>query len=173
VSRPDAFVANVATEVPVSRSVDQIRALVERFRAREFRTIYGPTGSPVAVRFTITDPHLPKDGDHDGVFTVELAAPTDVLYRMIHGKRRNFSGQFVARDRAQAERVAWRQLHDMIRASLIAVQSGIVTLGEAFFANLIVTDGAGREARMAEVLLTSRLLTAGNGRLMLTSGGAS
>lgn len=166
----DGFIASLETTVSVARSVDQIRALVERFKAREFRTIYGPTGSPAAVRFTITDPHLPKAGDHDGVFTVELAAPTEVLFRALQRKRRQRNASTIARDQVQAERVAWRQLHDMIRASLIGVQCGIVTLGEAFFANLIVADSTGREARMADVLLSSRMLTSGGGRLMLTDG---
>lgn len=169
--RSDAFIANLDTTVPVTRSVDAIRVLVERFRAKEFRTSYGPDGRPCAVRFTITDPNLPKDGDHDGVFTVELAAPTDVLFRQING-RRSYPSGYREKDRAQAERVAWRQLHDMIRASLIGVQSGIVTLGEAFFANLIVTDNAGREARMADVLLSGRLLSSHGGRLMLGPGSA-
>jgi hypothetical protein len=163
------FIANIDTDVPVSRSVDHIRQLVERFQAKEFRTTYGPNGVAVSVRFTITDPHLPKEGDHDGLFTVELTALTDVIHKeLVRRRTRWIDADARARIDAQAQRVAWRQLHDIIRATLIGVRSGIMTMGEAFFANLIVTGPDGQERRMANALMESRLLSPRNGRLMLS-----
>lgn len=150
------FIASIDTDVPVRRSVEHIRALVERFEAREFRLIYGTGAQVVAVRFAIVDPHL-----GGAPLAVELRAPTERLRARLGNK---------ANAEAQAERVAWRHLHDFIRASLIAVQDGLLTLGEAFFANLIVRDERGGEQRLADMLIEQKILQPSNGMLRLGPG---
>lgn len=168
----DQFIASLDTSVPVSRTIAQIQGLVERFRAREFRTIYGPEGDVVAVRFTIIDPHLTQ-GAGDGVFTVELHAVSDAIDAAIRrGRKNRITPTQSAAFLAQAKRVAWRHLHDVIRASLIAVQSGILTIGEAFLCNLVVTATDGREQRLGEMMFERRLLAPSNGKLMIGGGNA-
>lgn len=161
----DSFVANAETKVPVSRSVDHIRALVERFQAQEFRTIY-VDGQPSAIRFTIRDPHLAAAGDGPCDFTVELTAPSDWLTDQFDRRRVSWDR---ARCRQQAERVAWRQLHDIIRSTLIGVQAGLFTIGEAFLANLIVETEDGEE-RFGELLMRTRALQPGGGGAMRLLG---
>lgn len=162
------FIASVDTDVPVSRSVNQIRELVERFGASEFSIQYDPaTGVAVGIGFKIRDPHL-------GVFLpVALRAPNDTVYQsIIKGRRGAWQRDVQERCRAQADRVAWRNLHDFVRASLIGVQTGIMTLGEAFMASLVVTLPTGEAKRLGEIAAEGALLRPESGRLLLGSGGA-
>ncbi len=158
------FIASLDTDVAVSRSVAQIQKLVERFDAREFRLIYGTGSRPAAVRFVITDPHLVAGAD---LFTVELAAPADVLVSLIQQHRKTWNDAHCVE---QAERVAWRQLHDYVRAALISVQWGIVTVGEAFLAGLVVTGPSGEEKRLGQLIFERGLLRPAAGKLLLRSG---
>lgn len=163
-----SFVASLDTDVPVSRSVDHIRALVERFGALEFGIEYDPnTHLPVAVNFKVKDPEF-------GVAVpVSLRAPFErVLKAILDGKRGAWQADVKARAKDQAQRVAWRNLHDFVRASLIGVQTGIMTLGEAFMASLIVTLPGGQTQRFGELAASGKLLhpDAMSGRLMLGSG---
>lgn len=164
------FIANESTTVPVTRTIQAIQGLVERFRAREFRTLYGHGGTPNAVRFTVIDPHLSQVEGEEGVFTVELSAPSEMIRKALWRKARSPNRNVLE---AKAERIAWRQLHDIIRASLMGVESGLFTIGEAFLANLVVARPDGKEARLGQMLMEQRLLTPVNGRLMIGAGGVS
>lgn len=161
-------IASLTTKVPVGRSVDQIRALVERFGASEFGIQYDPaTGHPVAVSFKVRDPHL------GGAFLpVALRAPFSVVLKQLLDARA-FQPSTSERQRIteHAERVAWRNLHDFVRASLIAVQTGIMSLGEAFMASLVVTLPTGEAKRLGELAAEGALLHAqAGGQLMLGPG---
>lgn len=165
--RPEKFIASVDTSVPVSRSVDQIRRLVERFGASEFGIQYDPTsGLPVAVSFKIKDATLGQ------FLPVALRAPHDAIYKALVDARSWPTIQQKERMREQAERVAWRNLHDFVRASLIGVQTGIMSLGEAFMASLVVTLPTGEAKRLGELAAEGALLrpSADGGRLLLGSG---
>lgn len=143
------YIASVETKVPVRRSVDQIRGLVERFGSREFTCYYDDANEPIGVAFKIKDPNL------DVVLPVRLVAPTATVRARIRTYKAN----------EQAQRVAWRNLHDFVRASLIAVETGILTLGEAFLASVVVTDPkTGTERRFGE-------LVAGGDFLAISPGG--
>lgn len=157
-----APIASLTTSVPVARSIDQIRRLVERFGAREFRTIY-EANETVAIRFAITDPNNPGT-----VFSVSLRAPTEVLFRMMRSRRATEAGE--ERDLEQARRVAWRNLHDFVRASLIGVQTGLLSVAEAFMANLVVDLPNGEERRLSDALLETGIISAPRGRLLLGAG---
>lgn len=164
---PRPFVASLETEVPVSRSAQHIQTLVEKFGALEFGLQYDPvTRRPVAVSFRVQDPHLV--GADAAPLPVALRAPSGTIYGMIRDRQPNWS-----RDRVQdqADRVAWRNLHDFVRASLIAVQTGIMTLGEAFMANLVVTLPSGESKRLGELASEGTLLTAGAGGQLLLGAG--
>lgn len=170
-TKREEFIASLDTTVAVSRTVSQVQALVERFKAREFRTIYGQAGEIAAVRFTIVDPSLSADeSETASVFTVELYAPSQAIERVLLGRRGRTDRASRERIAAQAQRVAWRQLHDVICSSLIAVQSGLFTIGEAFLCNLIVTRPDGKEQRLGEMMIERRLLTPSGGKLLLGAG---
>jgi len=165
-SKRERFIASLDTKVPVSRSVDQIRYLVERFGAAEFGIQYDPAaGVPVAVSFKIKDPHL------GSFLPVALRAPSDAIYKAIVPDR-YLTGAQQGGYREQARRVAWRNLHDFVRASLIGVQTGIMSLGEAFMASLVVTLPTGEAKRLGELAADGGLIRSDekSGRLMLGSG---
>src|SRR3990167_1188922 len=149
-----SFIASLETDVPVTRSVDHIRHLVERFGAMEFGIQYDPvSGRPCAVSFKVKDPHVGAG------LPVALRAPYEtVLKQILDGKKRSWDSDVKARAKEQAERVAWRNLHDFVRASLIGVQTGIMSLGEAFLANLVVTLPTGEAKRLGELVIERNLL---------------
>lgn len=172
-SKRGEFIASLDTAVPVTRSVQQIQSLVERFGAAEFGIQYDPTsGRPVAVSFKVRDPHMAA-GDEPVFLPVALRAPADAINKALLDKRSwPTSAQRIA-IREKAERVAWRNLHDFVRASLIGVQTGIMSLGEAFMASLVVTLPTGEAKRLGELAAEGSLLQPGSaGRLMLGRGGA-
>ena len=152
------FIASLDTTVPVVRTIAQIHALVERFGAHEWTVIY-ERGIPSGVRFAVVDPNV-TEGQSVPLF-VELRAPSDRIAAELkapRGKRRWLTTAQREKAEQQAQRVAWRQLHDFVRASLIAVQSGIMSLGEAFLANVLIRDGDGASRRVVEVMQSQRLL---------------
>lgn len=167
------FIPNLTTTVPVLRTIQQIHALVERFGADEWTILYRDRVA-VGVRFAVTDPNIA----HVTPLAVELQAPTDRLVAMLRKKkmaRASWRGLTKAQEeiiREQAERVAWRQLHDFVRASLIAVASGIMSLGEAFLANVLLTDKQGRTLRAVDLMHQQALLVPSTVR-SLPAGGAS
>lgn len=166
----DPFVASLKTAVTVASSVKQIQEIVEKFGAAEFTIRYDTeTRAPRAIAFKVRDPHL----SGSPVFLpVELQAPTETVYAMLRGRRGGYVGSDVTkRLKEQAERTAWRNLHDFVRASLIGVQTGIMSLGEAFMASLIVTLPNGESKRLGEIAANGNLLQPGHGgRLMLGRG---
>jgi hypothetical protein len=163
------FIASLETEVPVSRSINHIRELVERFGAREFSTHYDAATRPIGIGFTVRDPRV--TGDEPVYLPVQLRAPTETIYKaLLASKRRSYFIATQERCRAQAERVAWRNLHDFVRASLIGVQTGIMSLGEAFMASLVVTTPAGPE-RLGEIVARGSLLQPVRGQLRLLAPG--
>lgn len=163
------FIASLETSVAVSRSVDQIRQLVERFGAAEFGIQYDPaSGRPVAVSFKVRDPHV--SGEPPAFLPVALRAPAETVYKLLLEKKSWPTADQRARMQDQAERVAWRNLHDFVRASLIGVQTGIMTLGEAFMANLVVTLPTGEAKRLGELAAEGAILRSSEGRLMLGKG---
>lgn len=181
-NKPGEFIASLQTQVPAVRSIGQIQALVERFGALEFATVYDSSGSgrPVGLRFKVRDPHITKEdaerrakrGVPPAHLPVDLRAPFEMIYKALLDRRTGWLADGARqRIRAQAERVAWRNLHDYVRAGLIAVQTGILTLGEAFLANVSVELPDGTSARFGSLVAERGMISSGtNGRLRLQPG---
>ena len=167
-----AFIASMETAVPVSRSVDHIRHLVERFGAAEFGIQYDPaTGRPVAVSFKVRDPGFKDEAGQPVFVPVALRAPFETIYKALLDRKSYPTTDQRNRYREQAERVAWRNLHDFVRASLIGVQTGIMSLGEAFMASVVVTLPTGEAKRLGELVAEGAVLRpAPGGRLLLGKG---
>lgn len=158
------MIASLRTEVTPLRSLEQIRKLVETFGAREFTTKYNDLGAPTAIKFrAIVGADMP-----DGL-PIELPIPVDNVYRTLIDTGKPHGSATLR----QAERIAWRNAHDFIRASLIAVQTGILSLGEAFLSSVVVSlpDNESGTIRVGELLLSGRFLHAKGERLLLTDGG--
>lgn len=131
--RATSFIASMETDTPVARSLEQVRSLIERFGVHELTTLYGPDGTPTGVRFRVISQDLPNG------LPIEVRVPVDGVYALLR-ERRPLGD--VGRLRAKAEKIAWRHAHDFIRASLIAVQTGILSIGEAFLSSIVVADPA-------------------------------
>lgn len=169
-----APIASLDTGVSVASSVAQIQALVQRFGAAEFTTSYDhATGLPTAVAFKVRDPHFTPDTGGPQFMPVALRAPCNTVYEMLKARRKVSYMTEAQRTklREQAERVAWRNLHDFVRASLIGVQTGIMSLGEAFMASLVVTLPTGEAKRLGDIAAEGQFLHGNaDGRLRLGSG---
>lgn len=158
------FIASLATDVPVARSIQQIYGLIGRFNAREFTILHDvTTHRPNGIAFTIADPHLASTS----IIPVRVDAPTEQLIKILRRERPRWELRAIE---AQAERIAWRQVHDYIRSSLIAVQWGLLSLGEAFLASVVATLPNGERSRIGDYIATGALFEQKNDRLLLKDG---
>lgn len=116
------------TEVPIERSRAEIERMIHRFGASRFGAQWDRTTATIAfeydkwrVRFVIT---LPSRADF-----VKTEA----------GRNRNEKDQ--ARAYEAEERRRWRSLALVIKAKIEAVQSGVSTFTDEFFAMLVLANG--------------------------------
>ena len=119
------------TNVTPERSRAEIERTLHRFGAEEFAYHYSSDRATVAfaaqgrrVRFTLRLP--PKD---ERRFT---HTPTGLL--------RDADG--VERQWKQGSRESWRALAEVIKAKLVAVDTGIVTFEEEFAAHIVLPDNS-------------------------------
>ena len=110
-------ILNYTTKVPVSSTMAEIQKILVKAGANAVLSEYGPDGSVSAVSFRIEDKsgpiHYKLPADIDGV---ERALKKDKEYR----------------DRAHAERVAWRIVKDWIEAQMAIVQAQMAELPQVF-----------------------------------------
>lgn len=148
-TRKVEWIASLETEVTVRKSLADIQVLCEKFGVTSFSARYLEGGAPLSVRFTAIDPVSRQE------FAVEMIAPTHHLQQVLRsGRTRNPKPGVVE---AQAARIAWRHLHDCIRAQLIAVQDGLVTFGEAFLPHLMVKGSDGQERSVVQMMESAGL----------------
>jgi len=122
------------TKVPVSRTQSAIFEMVRAHGATDFMftDVHDPAKSGVmfAVRFGKDGPKL----------TVRLEAKTDGIIRELRGKQRytNTDPKYASPEqREQAQRMAWRVLHDEVKARLVAVRYGVIDFVRAFMADIL------------------------------------
>lgn len=119
------------TEVPVDRSIAEIRSTVRRYGATGFMHIERQTEAVIAF----------ETRDRRVMFRVAMPDPEE--RRFTHtpqrGERRSPSAQTAAWDQACKER--WRALALVIKAKLEAVASGIVEFDDEFLAYIALPTG--------------------------------
>lgn len=152
------------TDVPVDNTIAALRTLLRRYKAVGFGTQEDATTGDAVLSFAIL-----TDG---GPMPIQIPVRPAGVYRALWGNAKG--AQMEPRRRAQAERVAWRQVYVIVEALLAAHAMGILTLAEAFMAHVLVVDQddtGGRPERFADFLQRRPGSLTGGARLLLPAGG--
>jgi len=153
-TKATGFVKAATSDVLAVRSAAAIKDLVRKYGASGFGTSEDYARGIVTVSFVLNT----EDGQHVPVqIPVRVQRVYDALYATKAGHNQHVSAaQSELNRRAQAERTAWRQLHLLVEANLIAVQLGIMSIGEAFMPHTMVVSDDGRSERMADYFTRTR-----------------
>lgn len=128
-----------STKVDPTQSASEIAQLVNRYGGSRFEMLWDEFARLRGVRFAIRHERL-------GEVPVRLMAATHnveavILKRKPYSRRmRRTKSEYEAEVRDTAYRVAWRQLKDFVEQSLLAVETGLFPLHEAFMAQVETPD---------------------------------
>ena len=159
VANPVRFVKSWDTKVPAERSSAELASLLQRYGARGFTVSVNYEQGTILVGFTMPRSWQVKT---DESVDVRLMVSFAEVERRLSGiaafaNRRYSRGS--AWQRAQAERVAWRQMILFVESGLNAAAIGIQSIEEAFFAHTVLE---GTNARVIDLVQAHRKqLTAG------------
>lgn len=132
------------TGVSVDRSLDELRRTLRRFGAQQFAFSEEDDRTMVAFR---------KDGRLVR-FSVSMPNPDDPAFtRTETGRVRKPSAAREAWE--QACRARWRSLALLVKAKLAAIEDGIETFEQAFFAQLVLPGGQTVFEQVGEAALAS------------------
>lgn len=120
-------IKNYTSGVSVYASLGAIQGALASHGARKIMVDYDDAGKPVGVMFGIETP--------DGSRGFALPANVDGVMAV-------FTKQKIKADREQAERTAWKNVHDWVQAQMALIEAGQVQIDEVFLPYL--TDGTGR-----------------------------
>lgn len=119
-------IKNYTSVVDVYTSLGAIQGALARHGARKIMIDYDAAGKPTGVMFGIDTPDGPRGfilpANVDGVMAV-------------------FARQKLKADRQQAERTAWKNVHDWVQAQMAIIEAGMVSMDEVFLPYM--TDGRG------------------------------
>ena len=117
------------TTIEPTKSASEIQMLVQRYGGTRCEIQWDYRGRVTGVRFAIRHERF-------GEVPVRLAAKVERIAYLLRTKTS------VARDRVddQAYRIAWRQLRDFVEQALLAVETGLFPLHEAFMASVETED---------------------------------
>ena len=150
---PGQFVKAWDTDVPVTRSKAALEDMLRRYGATGFTVAEDYASRTVVVAFFLRP--RPAEDPIEIRFPIGYDATLAKLRKMDAFTRR-------ADANAQAERVAWRHLVLWVDAALSAVDSGLYSLQEAFFAHAMIDTPGGRRIRAADAVgNVKRLLSGG------------
>jgi hypothetical protein len=139
------------TSVPVDRSMSEIRSTLLRFKAEEFT--YSERAEAIMVGFIIKGIpirlQVPLPDPKAKQFT---ETPASRYYRDPPAAQKAYE---------QEVRRLWRSLANFIKATLDAVESGILTLEEGFLAYVVLPDGE----TLGQKTLPTLKEIAGSGRM--------
>ena len=143
------------TTVEAGRTAGEVSALLVSAGARQIATEYDGQARVTGLRFVLLVGEVP----------VSFALPvrSDPVYSILLKRRKGSLPEAAKQQiRAQAERVAWRQLLRWVQAQLALIETGVVAAHEVFLPYLI---HAGTDQTLFEFFQ-------GNGLKHLTAGGA-
>jgi hypothetical protein len=125
-----------STDVPVQKSVGEITSMLITAGARSISTNYN-SGKIESLSFV-----MPFGS---GQIPYLLPVRIEPVFQKLNGRREKW-GQFsrsamAAKDREQAERVAWRQLYWWLKAQLAMIDLGMAEAGEILMPYMLGPDG--------------------------------
>jgi hypothetical protein len=167
-----SFVKAATTTTTPATSKAELDRILRRYGASSVAVSEMMADRRIVVEFT-----APSSATDATIVPVRLECDIRRVYDALFGQPKMYDhssrewvqdhdGYHVARlDRA--ERVAWRNLLLWVDAALSAAAINLQTLGEAFFAHLLVPDENGRRVRMIQAVIGSadlgpRLLGSGS-----------
>jgi len=130
------------TDVPVSRSRDEIERTLQRFGATAFAYMINAEGQ-VAISFEIKALRV--------LMRMQLPARAEFRFDS-HGKVRTDTA--IERDWEQACRQRWRSLANGIKAKLALIDDGISTVEREFLADIVVPSTGQTYGEMAIPAIT-------------------
>jgi len=119
------------TDVPVERTMEEIRAVLKRYQAKSF--IAGEIDDRVIVMFEAHGRRIR--------FACPLPDLNDVEFRAVVGNQFAKKGEPLQAKFDQAVRQRHRALLLTIKAKLESVESGIETFEEAFMSQIVLPSG--------------------------------
>lgn len=134
-----------STTIDPTQSAAEIAALVQKYGGSRFEMMWDEFARLVGIRFAIRHERL-------GEVPVRLMAQIENVTAYVlaakpwNRRMRRRAEQYKADVRAQAYRIAWRQLRDFVEQSLLAVETGLFPLHEAFMAQIETPDPATGES---------------------------
>lgn len=119
-------IKNYTSGVSIHTSLGAIQGELAKHGARQIMVEYDDSGKPYGVAFAIDTPQGRRGF---------------VLPANVDGVVECFKRQKVKADREQAERTAWKNVHDWVMAQMAIIEAGMVQMEEVFLPYL--TDGRG------------------------------
>ena len=119
------------TSIDSSRSAAEICAELVKAGANQIASTY-KDGRIVGLRWSM------RIGGDDRLF--DMPVRVEPVFRIING-RRSFPTSYQAVDRAQADRVAWRQLLRWVQAQMAMIDTGMVETAEVFSPYMVGAQG--------------------------------
>lgn len=125
------------TSISAEQTAGEITSLLVAAGARQISMEYGEGGRIVGMHFVLLVGGLP--------YPFKLPVRTEAVHKIFKQRRiqtmRFRAREFEAKDREQAERVAWRQLLRWVQAQMAMVDAGMVETREVFAPYLLEPTG--------------------------------
>jgi len=124
------------TKIPAEKTAAEIASLLAKAGARKTLQDYDGKGRVVALSFTMS-----LNGQ-EAPFSLPVNA--DAVYQLLskRRKRRHYRAKWEDMDKAQAERVAWRQVLKWVQAQVALIETNMVTATEVFLPYLKTPSGS-------------------------------
>lgn len=123
------------TTIPVVRTLGEITTALAEHGASSISTQY-ENAKPSGLAFVLPTPH----GDRHFALPVDVDAVHRLLKVQRNGQGGRAANSRVDDRREQAERVAWRVLHDWLRAQLAIIEAQMATFDQAMLPYLRVDE---------------------------------
>jgi hypothetical protein len=122
-----------STDVPVAKSIGEIMGLLVQAGAVAINQELDG-GRVTGLSFVIRVP--------DGQLPFRLPVRVDPVFQKLNGRRNHWDQtKHKAKDREQAERVAWRQLYWWMKSQLALIDLGMVQAAEVLLPYMLGRDG--------------------------------
>lgn len=124
-----------STEISAEKTASEITGLLILCGARQIAMDYGEAGKITGMHFTLV-----VDG---ASHAFKMPVRTEPVFQILNGRRRLSYDRVNSadKDRAQAERVAWRQLLMWTKAQLCMLEAGMAHAREIFLPYLLDRGG--------------------------------
>lgn len=123
------------TAVAPEKTAAEITTLLVMSGARQISMDYDEAGKLAGLRFVLAI--------HGGLLPFKLPVRTEPVFKILNGRRKYSYDRTncAEKDRAQAERVGWRQLLRWVQAQLAMIETGMVATEEIFLPYMQNPDG--------------------------------